>query len=168
MIAGPSVLPRLGIIVDFLGFLSWFFIHLLHQLYKWLLPAPHKLAPQRRHCEYSTPKKNKVYGAIDTRGDKSLKGVYQEVNIPSRVGRKWRKERRELGSPSTHRIGQKRPGRPLKLSDKGPLIFWFMEPRTLYELRIMSAKLIILNLMYILEHSTESSRSIKRSKIQEG
>ena len=40
------------------------------------------MALTRRH-EYSTPKKNQFYGAIDTKGSKELKEVYKEVNIPS-------------------------------------------------------------------------------------
>ena len=77
-----------------------------------------KKTPKTERREGDTVKRTTFFKAIDSRGLKPLKLVFEEENVPPSTAKRWLHQRRTSSEIAYRRIGAFRTGRPFKIPDE--------------------------------------------------
>lgn len=81
--------------------------------------TPRKKAPKTSRREADTIKKTQFYKAVDCRGIKPLRLVFQEENVSPSTAERWLRLRKQVVPEVAYRrIGAYRTGRPFKIPDE--------------------------------------------------
>jgi transposase len=75
------------------------------------MSPPHTPPPSSRRVEADTIKRTRFFQAIDHREKKSIPTICREENVSLGTGKKWLRQRKELGTPTaSRRIDKMRTG----------------------------------------------------------
>lgn len=88
------------------------------------MESPHTPEPDAMLKEATTPERSACFWHVDNRGlDETMKSIAEAHGIRTSTGKRWKKQRRDFGTPGTHRIRKfnahfkkNKLGRPYKIS----------------------------------------------------